>query len=74
MKKRFIIGFLGFIVLMGNSFAQNGFNMPYSQFGIGISEQPYNLPMVTRMGGAVQTRSGKNYINPFNPASYGSIQ
>ena len=74
MKKRFIIGFLGFIGLMGNSFAQNGFNMPYSQFGIGISEQPYNLPMVTRMGGVVQTRSGKNYINPFNPASYGSIQ
>lgn len=53
--------------------AQNGFNMPYSQFGIGLGEMPYNMPMAARMGGAVYTRSGNNIINPFNPASYGSI-
>lgn len=54
--------------------AQNGFNMPYSQFGIGSGEQPYNLPMVTRMGGVVYTTAGNNHINPFNPASYGAIE
>ena len=54
--------------------AQNGFNMPFSQFGIGSGEQPYNLPMVTRMGGVAYTRSGNNFVNPFNPASYGSIE
>lgn len=53
--------------------AQNGFNMPYSQFGIGLSELPFSVPTVTRMGGVVYTQSGSNYINPFNPASYGSI-
>lgn len=52
----------------------NGLNMPYSQFGIGLNEQPYNLPMVTRMGGVMYTRSGNNFINPFNPASYASIE
>lgn len=51
----------------------NGLNMPYSQFGIGLAEQPYNLPMVTRMGGVMYTRAGSNYINPFNPASYADI-
>lgn len=54
--------------------AQNGFNMPYSQYGIGISEQPFNMPMASRLGGAMITRSGNNYINPFNPASYGAIE
>lgn len=53
---------------------QNAFNIPHSQFGIGISELPYNTPMATRMGGAIYTRSGHNFINPFNPASYAAIQ
>jgi len=54
--------------------AQNGFNLPYSQYGFGISELPFNMPMAARMGGVVYTRSGNNYINPFNAASYGSIE
>lgn len=58
----------------GTAMAQNGFNLPYSQFGIGISEMPYNMPMVTRMGGTVYTLAGNNFVNPFNPASYGSIE
>ena len=53
--------------------AQDGFNMPYSQFGIGLSDLPDNMPMASRLGGVVYTRSGSNYINPFNPASYGAI-
>ena len=54
--------------------AQNAFNVPFSQFGIGSSELPFNLPMVTRMGGTVYTMAGNNYVNPFNPASYGTIE
>lgn len=54
--------------------AQNGFNMPYSQFGIGSNEQPYNMPMVTRLGGTAYTLGGNNFVNPFNPASYGSVE
>lgn len=54
--------------------AQNGFNVPFSQFGIGISQQPFNLPLVTRTGGVAYTLSGNNYVNPFNPASYASIE
>ena len=59
--------------LMGSAIAQNGFNMPYSQFGVGLSDLPYTVPIVSRMGGVVYTTSGNNFITPFNPASYGSI-
>lgn len=60
--------------LMGASFAQNGLNMPYSQFGIGVGDMPGNMPMAARMGGAIYTRSDYNFVNPFNPASYASIE
>lgn len=77
MKNRTIIlGLLGLLGLLGskmNAYAQNGFNLPYSQFGIGNSELPNNMPMMNRMGGVAYTRSGSNNINPFNPASYGAI-
>ena len=53
--------------------AQNAFNLPYSQYGLGSSEQPFNMALASRMGGVAYTRSGSNSINPFNPASYGSI-
>lgn len=54
--------------------AQNGFNIPFSQFGVGTVEQPYNIPMITKMGGVAYTLHGNNLVNPINPASYGSIQ
>lgn len=54
--------------------AQNAMNQPYSQFGVGVGEQPFNLPMATRMGGAVYSMAGSNYVNPFNPASYGAVE
>ncbi len=73
-NKKLIIGLIGLMGLVGSLSAQNGFNMPFSQFGIGCSEQPYNMPMVTRMGGVAYTLSGNNYVNPFNPASYGAIE
>lgn len=54
--------------------AQNETNMPYSQYGIGQSTMPYNMPFAASLGGATYTLTGSNYINPFNPASYASIQ
>lgn len=54
--------------------AQNGINAPYSQFGLGTGRQPYNMPFAAMTGGTVYARSGYNFINPFNPASYGSMQ
>ena len=67
------MGFMGIMGFMGNAQAQNGFNMPYSQFGIGLTDLPYTIPMASRMGGVTYTRSGDNFINPFNPASYAGI-
>jgi hypothetical protein len=67
------MGLMGLMGLMGCAAAQNGFNMPYSQFGLGFSDLPYTVPTVNRMGGVAYTVSGSNCINPFNPASYGSI-
>lgn len=54
--------------------AQNGFNIPFSQFGIGSSDLPYNMPSAYRMGGVVYSRSERGSINPFNPASYASVE
>lgn len=62
------------LLMFPTATAQNGFNIPFSQFGAGYSEQPFNLPMVTRTGGIVYTRAGNNYVNPFNPASYASVE
>lgn len=59
---------------MGAVQAQNGFNMPFSQFGIGSSVMPYSIPMAARMGGVVYSRSSSNLINPFNPASYSAVE
>ncbi|MCR5445397.1 MAG: hypothetical protein K6E96_06940 [Bacteroidales bacterium] len=73
-NKILVLGLLGLLGLLGKAEAQNAFNMPFSQFGIGSSEQPFNLPMATRMGGVVYTQAGNNYVNPFNPASYGAIE
>lgn len=54
--------------------AQNGFNIPYSQFGIGLSDLPYNMPSAYSMGGVSYSRASKNMVNPFNPASYATVE
>ncbi len=74
INKRLILGLIGLIGLIGNTQAQNGFNIPYSQFGIGTGEQPFNMPLAARLGGTVYTRSANNYVNPFNPASYATVE
>ena len=73
-NKILIIGIAFLAALTGQSAdAQNSFNLPYSQYGLGSVEQPFNMPMASAMGGVVYTRSNSNAINPFNPASYGGI-
>ncbi len=53
--------------------AQNGINSPFSQYGIGYSNLPYNMPAASALGGVVYSRSAFNSINPFHPASYAAI-
>lgn len=54
--------------------AQNGFNLPYSQFGLGETGSSYNAPLGGGIGGTLYSTSGYNYINPHNPASYSAIE
>ena len=53
--------------------AQNGLNSPYSQYGIGLNNMPYNMPYAASLGGAVYTHAASNMMNPLNPASYAKI-
>ena len=52
--------------------AQNGLNSPYSQFGIGVSELPYNSPYATGRG-AFLAAGAPNMVNVYNPATYGYV-
>lgn len=54
--------------------AQNGFNLPYSQFDMGLSSSPYNTPLGGGIGGTIYATRGYNYINPYNPASYAAVE
>lgn len=54
--------------------SQNGINSPFSQYGVGFSNMPYNFPVISAMGGVAYTKSASNMINPFNPASYASVK
>ena len=75
MKKYSIVLILGVLLGMGSDLkAQNGFNIPFSQYGIGTSDLPFNQPNVYRMGGIAYTRFSRNSINPFNPASYAAVE
>ena len=76
MKNRYIylIALATLMCLAPAAKTQNGFNIPFSQYGIGLSDMPYNMPSAFSMGGAVFSRSSRNIINPFNPASYAAIE
>lgn len=74
MKIRELLMICALLVAAGTARGQNGLNMPYSQYGVGESGMPFNMPFSMGMGGAVYTLSGSNYVNPFNPASYASVQ
>lgn len=54
--------------------AQNGFNIPFSQYGIGTSDLPNGLPTFGKMGGTAYSRASRNTVNPFNPASYSAVE
>ena len=74
-KNTLIIALMAIAALWpAHSPAQNGFNIPFSQYGIGQSDQPYNMPGAFGMGGTVYARASRNTINPFNPASYAAIE
>lgn len=72
--KKYLIAALVLMVTAGVAEGQNGFNVPFSQFGIGDSELPYNMPSVYGMGGLTYSRAARNMVNPFNPASYSAIE
>ena len=76
MKNRYIylIALAALMCLAPAAKTQNGFNIPFSQYGVGLSDMPYNMPSAFSMGGAVFSRSSRNIINPFNPASYAAIE
>ncbi len=70
-KLTFVVAFMW---LANGLQAQNGYNMPFSQYGMSYSDLPNGIGFADAYGGTVYTFSGRNFINPFNPASYGSIE
>lgn len=67
------------LILLSFSYAlpvwsQNGINSPFSQYGLGFSNMPYNIPVISAMGGVAYTKSASNMVNPFNPASYAAVR
>lgn len=54
--------------------AQNGFNMPYSMYSLGENNMPLDMTFSGSMGGLYVTRSGNNFVNPFNAASTAAIE
>ena len=60
--------------LLQPAIAQDGLNVPFSQYGIGLTDMPYNMPRAFGMGGTVYSRSSRNTVNPFNPASYAAVE
>ncbi len=75
IKKHFALVAAMAFVLFGSTMAmaQNGLNAPFSQYGIGSSNTPYNTPWAAAMGGVVYTQRSNTFINPYNPASYAGI-
>lgn len=74
IMKKIILVMLVLVGCAGMADAQNGFNIPFSQFGIGTTDLPFGMPTTSRMGGVVYSRSSRNAINPFNPASYSAVE
>ncbi len=75
IKKHFALAAATALLLIGSTMAvaQNGLNAPFSQYGIGSSNAPYSSPWAAAMGGVVYTQRSNTFINPYNPASYASI-
>ena len=71
--KRYLLIMISLLVA-GVAEGQNGFNVPFSQFSVGESELPYNMPWVYGMCGVTISRASRNTVNPFNPASYAAVE
>lgn len=52
------------------SYAQTGFDSPYSRFGLGTLAPNSNHTRQTGMGGIGNALSSNRFVNPANPASY----
>ena len=74
MKRYYWLFFLFFAFAGFVSKAQNGINSPFSQYGVGLSNFPYNVPAISAMGGVAYTSAAYNMVNPFNPASYAAVK
>ena len=78
MKHNYLNKILGLVCIITlftlEANGQSSYNMTYSQFGVGQSNAPFNMPMANAMGGVIYTRQGSNFINPMNPASYAGVQ
>lgn len=74
MKNRITTLMIVVALLMAGKMAkaQNGYNLPYSQFGVGMSL--LNVPASNALGGVRLGQSSANRINFFNPASYAAIE
>lgn len=72
-QRRHLIILLFVLIATMPAMGQNGINSPFSQYGIGASHLPFNMPAATALGGVVYSRSASNMVNPFNPASYGAV-
>lgn len=70
--KYFILGLL-MIVTSINSFGQSDLSSPYSRFGLGDIATGSPNTILKGMGGISNAMSGKNLLNPNNPASYASL-
>ncbi|MBQ9546345.1 MAG: hypothetical protein IJU90_03565 [Bacteroidales bacterium] len=73
MKKCFAIFSMALTFSLG-VMAQSSTNVPFSQYGLSMNTLPVSTPLAESMGGVVFSRAGSNFVNPFNPASYASIQ
>lgn len=73
LKKIITQALLAIILCTSVAKAQNGINLPYSQYGFGNSHTPYITPWSAAMGGVTATQSSNTFINPYNPASYASV-
>jgi len=71
-KRNFLL--LTLLMMSISALAQDGINVPYSQYGLGLGNSPYNQAAASAIGGAVITRADNNIVNPFNPASYAAIE
>lgn len=72
LSKYYIFGIL-MLVLSISSFGQSDLSSPYSRFGLGDIPTGSPNTILKGMGGVSNAMSGRNLLNPNNPASYAGL-